>query len=777
MAHSSWQTLCAMEKHSNKKTKKQRQGSIQQTDTPYSRLYLIEDCAIGLLFCSVLLCFSTGVSVNFTLPKLIGLRICTLFLAGLWIYRIRKRDIQSIPRFILYSSIALGVWWIFSTFFALHTYTAIHGVYGRYNGLFTHVLWLILFFIFATLPASTKRMERILNLFIVSLIPVAFYAIAQFYDIDPMPWISLKGRSASTIGHPVMLSALMGLALPFVVTFLFQKKTLVQRISYGLICLIFIFTALSTLSRGPLIGIVLSCIFVIIINMKTSGMIKSKSIIIATVSLVLMVPILFVVLKGPAHVKSRITSGAEVEIRLIYFKTAMNIIKDYPFMGVGFENFRIIYPQYRMAEENRIARDILPTMVHNGYLQSAVTNGICGLMLYLAFLVAVILSLIRTSMRVQDTYKAMLLWAFIASIGGFLIQDLSGWLEISQTTFFWIILGLATAFSSHHAQQKIILTGKRLVATYATITVCCVFLLYLSLEAINRTWADSIIWKTKVYNKDITRKGIELPLIDALETLRGDFYYEDFVGLLYANKYNETSDEKFYKKAQDLFEKAYSHNPYDVYVLTHRIELEALAIRKGHVKKASSFVEKATEDVLVMDKHNPSVYHIVVMLRMAEGNTNDALQMLERSRTLAPESSKHFLMEGSVYLEMKKYEKALHAYSQAITYAEKERLASKWERKDRPRMPEWLSAQYGLFYIYMATRDYQRACTVMQEVIASFPDSSQHYVMIGDAYGMTGDIKKAKESFENALKRDPANPFAKKGYLKCIEILQRGHGR
>ncbi|MDD5243095.1 MAG: tetratricopeptide repeat protein, partial [Syntrophorhabdaceae bacterium] len=143
---------------------------------------------------------------------------------------------------------------------------------------------------------------------------------------------------------------------------------------------------------------------------------------------------------------------------------------------------------------------------------------------------------------------------------------------------------------------------------------------------------------------------------------------------------------------------------------------------------------------------------------------------------LAPESSKHFLLEGDVYHELKRYDKALHAYSQAITYAEKERLASKWERRGHPRMLTWLSAQYGLFYIYMATRDYQRACTVMQEVIASFPDNPRHYVMMGDAYGMTGDIKRAKESFEHALKRDPDNPFAKKGYSKCVEILQRGQG-
>ena len=765
-----------MEKHSNKKTKKQRQVSTQQTDTPYSRLYLIEDCVMGLLFLSVLLLFSTQVSVNFTLPKLVALRICTFCLAGLWIYRISKREVQPIPRVIFFSGICLGAWWIFSTFFALHAYTAIHGVHGRYNGLFTHVLWLVLFFIFATLPASTKRIERILNLFIGSLIPVALYAIAQFYNIDPMPWISLKGRSASTIGHPVMLSALMGLALPFAVTFLFQKKTLIQRISYGLICLIFIFTALSTLSRGPLIGIVISSIFIIAMNVKDKKVLQNKRVVFTILSFVILLSILFVVHGGPKNMLNRLKSSEEIEIRLIYFKTAFNIIRDYPFAGVGFENFRIIYPRYRMTEENRITRDILPTMVHNGYLQSAATNGILGIMLYLFFLGAVILSLIRTSMRAQDTYRSTLLWAFIASIAGFLIQDMSGWLEISQTTFFWIILGLAVAFSSHHAQQKIVLTGKRLVATYATVTVCCAFLLYLSLEAINRTWADSIVWKTKVYNKNITKKEIELPLIDALETLRGDFYYEDLAGMLYANKYNETSDERFYKKAQDLFEKAHADNPYDVYVLTHRIELEALAIRKGHVKKTSPFVEKATENVLVMDKNNPSVYRVVVMLRMAEGNSYSALEMLERSRILAPESSKHFLLEGDVYHELKRYDKALHAYSQAITYAEKERLANKWERRGHPRMLTWLSAQYGLFYIYMATRDYQRACTVMQEVIASFPDNPRHYIMMGDAYGMTGDIKRAKESFEHALKRDPDNPFAKKGYSKCVEILQRGQG-
>ncbi len=402
----------------------------------------IEDVVIGVLLFSVALLFSSGILVNFTLLKLVALRICTLCLFVLLIYRMKKDKIKPIPKPVLYSGVILGLWWIFSTFFALHKPTAIHGAYGRYNGLLTHETWLLMFFIIASMPMDIRRIERFLKLFIASLIIVSLYALVQFYGYDPLTVVMSHGRPASTIGHPVILSALIGLALPFVITFIFQKKSATERLCWGIIFLLFLVAAIMTFSRGPLIGIVISSIFVIVFNLKEVHLPKERYILMFS-SLILLFVISFSIYGDRDRIVRRIKSSAEIKTRMIFYKTALNIIKDHPLVGVGMENFIIIYPLYRLPEENEIAVDVMPTMVHNGYLQTALTNGIPALLLYLTFLAAIITPLIQTYMRQKDQYRKLLSIGFLASIFGFLIQDLTGWLEISLTTYFWFILGLA----------------------------------------------------------------------------------------------------------------------------------------------------------------------------------------------------------------------------------------------------------------------------------------------------------------------------------------------
>ena len=429
----------------NMKNRIKKMDKISKTGDPHvlnSNLNRIEDVVIGFLLFSVALLFSSGILVNFTLLKLVALRVCTLCLFVSWMYRIKKNVINPIPKHILYSGLILGVWWIFSTFFALHKPTAIHGVYGRYNGLLTHETWLLMFFIIASMPMDVRRIERFLKLFIASLIIVSLYALVQFYGYDPLTVVMLHGRPASTIGHPVILSALLGLALPFVITFLFQKKSTTERLLWGVVFSLFVFVLIATLSRGPLIAIGISSVLVIVFTLKELNLPKERYILMFS-SLILLFVIFFSTYGDRDRIVGRIKSSTEIKARMIFYKTSLNIIKDNPFVGIGMENFMIIYPLYRLPEENEIAIDVMPTMVHNGYLQTALTNGLPALLLYLTFLAAIITLLIQTYIRQKDQHRKLLLMGFLASIFGFLIQDLTGWLEISLTTYFWFILGLA----------------------------------------------------------------------------------------------------------------------------------------------------------------------------------------------------------------------------------------------------------------------------------------------------------------------------------------------
>lgn len=126
------------------------------------------------------------------------------------IIRFKKGLVIPIPVPLFYSGIALGFWWVFSTFFALHLQTALNGFYGRYNGLWQHLIFL--------------------------------------------------SRLVSFTGNAVPLAALLGLGVPFVLIFLLFQPGLKQRIFWGLILGILIFGMITTLSRGPWIASLMALI-------------------------------------------------------------------------------------------------------------------------------------------------------------------------------------------------------------------------------------------------------------------------------------------------------------------------------------------------------------------------------------------------------------------------------------------------------------------------------------------------------------------------------------
>jgi O-antigen ligase len=406
-------------KASSSKSSLKSSGRILFRSNP---VVLFEDTVIGLIFFSIALLLSTKNLVPFTLPKLVALRIGTLLLLVLAGYRLWKGQIWPVSKPILLAGASLGLWWIFSTFFAIHKPTALNGFFGRYNGLWTHEICLLLFLIIATMGVDPNRARRILLLFVAALVPVALYAVVQYFQLDPIPWSTRWERSVSTIGHGVTLAALLGMALPFILLFFIEAKTTLKK-SGWLICLLFFIWAMgSTLSRGPWVGTFIASMIVVISRLKPRNtnwpLSRDKTLTRFSASVLkkwgrpgrffyIVIFLLaffsgfFLISGGGQKIAARFKTFTDLKMdtsfygRLLYSQAALKGIKDYPLVGIGFENFRNIYPRYRLAEDNEIFTDTIPTMVHNGYLQIALENGIPGLALYLTLVAFVLIHLIR----------------------------------------------------------------------------------------------------------------------------------------------------------------------------------------------------------------------------------------------------------------------------------------------------------------------------------------------------------------------------------------------
>ncbi len=729
----------------------------------FDRLTLLEDAVFCLFFFSLALAFTTSIQVHFTLPKLVSLRVCTLFILLLWIYRLSKGHIKALPKPVLFTGFALGLWWAFSSFFALHKYTALHGVYGRYNALLNHEIYLLLFFVIATMPMDTERIRRIAMIFVSALIPVTIYAFFQYHGFDFIPWP--QGRPASTIGNPVILGAVLGLAVPFILMFFLQSLGKGVRhwsvYFWGATLLIFLYTVFTTFSRGPLLGAICSSAIVFVMS-RNRRSINWKKVGIAFAIICILGSITFA---ANYKMASRLGESSGLYARLIYYRAALDGLKGHVLTGVGFENYRIIFPRFRPVEDNIYHKDTIPTMVHNGYLQTALTNGVPALVLYLAVLFLVLAWLTRTFRKSTDRNVRLLCAGFTGSIVGYMVQDLTGWLEIALTPFFWVVLGLGVALCLENTEKRPISGWGRNIG-YCLGFLCAIGLLVLIYDATNRVYADRLFWKSQTMDATRGWPEIESNIADGLASVPGDFYYEDMAGLLYLKRFNMTGDPKAYRQGVEALEKAHSHNPFDVYVLLHRIDLEMVALRRGTIREAARSVETSVDDLLLADKNNPTVYEAAARLRLAEKRFDDALALIKKAEVLRPDP-KYFLFEADVSHARSDVEGASAAYRKVVSQTEKQ----------SPLPPEWASAKLGLTYMLITKHDLNGALNEVNTLIEGFPGMIEAYVARGDIYGGLGLFEKSKESFETALKMDPQNPYARMGLGQIEKLAPKTAGK
>jgi tetratricopeptide (TPR) repeat protein/O-antigen ligase len=788
--------------HSSKKRKNihKKEALLRETvNSPVSSYSfiksdtIIEDFILGFLFFTVALSFSTSIQAQFTLPKVVALRIGTLLLVIFWIYRIKKCETRVIPRFIFFAGIALGFWWIITTIFALHKYTALNGIYNRYAGFWNYGTYLLIFYVVSSVPMTIKRVENILHLFVMAMLPVSLLAILQYYQIDLFAWLRPVSRSYSTIGSPVPLASLFGLALPFILAFLLRKTDLKSKFYWGILFLIFLIAIMSTKSIGPWIGSFVSIAVVIIFNLV------GKQIKIRTAVLLILLYAMFLfgfsslefgkpdrpvdsqgvssvfnqelereranTVEGRLRHIADTTPGSSLGQRLVFYNTALNIIKDYPIFGVGFDNFRIIYSRYRLQEHNVIYKDysnsdIVPERVHNEFLNIALNIGIVGLVLYLTFIFAILYLLTRKYKSSVEKEMKLLSIAFVAAIAGFLIQDLSGWCgsEVAVAPFLWIVFALAINFCCEDSRNMNLMKWKR-VGCYIFAAFCCVILIFLIVDVVKRMQADRLFLKAKSLSLDSEWDEIKSSVSKGLGVNSNDFHYEDSAGILYTKRLGTTNDVEAYKKGAEILEKAYSHNPFYADILLHRIGLESFALKRKIINDPSIFTERAINALVEMDKNNPAVYQVISELKVSEGKYSEASKYFEKVKAWRGGGVYYYLLEGDIHVGLKRYKDAIISYEKAISVI-----------NDTDTRSVVIKQKLALAHI--ETKNYVKALEVIKSVLEYFPYHVNSYVIMGRIYILTNNIEKAKEALKMALKIKPGNLSAESLLRQIDEYLK-----
>jgi Flp pilus assembly protein TadD/O-antigen ligase len=782
-------------------------------------LLLLERVVWAAFLLLIALQFSTSLEVQFTLPKLLWLRVIAPLIVVLWMIRFLRNGIRPIPTSILAAVGVLVAWWTFTTFFAVDLPVAMQGMHGRYNGLLNHLILVVLFLVVASTAASQEEIEGLLTLFVLALVPVALYALVQNLGFDPIVWPN--PRPGSTIGHPVPLAAILALATPLALARFTTETAGLKRWTWAAILLLFLIAIASTLSRGPWAGLIVAMGVVLVAAVdrrmllvrsdpqkawiRGSGPVGRWVVLAAAVeqgilelrrrpirewvrgdargfAIVAVIVLMVLGLAWPQSVRrltARMTALAHLQAdpsfmnRFVYFTAAGRMWLDHPVVGTGFENFGLLYPRYRPVEGEEVPSDELPTMVHNGYLQMAVTNGLPALAIYLVLVSLIVVLVWRTCWRTavrapaSVTPRELVIGAaIVGGIAGYLVQDLSGWEEISLSVFFWTLLGVAVAFStsvSRVATWRPRGIGRLAVCLSAVAVTGAIAAL--ALPTLRELLADELFFRSQSLDVSRDWSQIEENVTAGFRLVPDDAYYEDVAGVLYLKRLRTSGDRRTYVDAATLLERAAEKNSFDPYVLIHRIDLETLALNQKVVSGLSPSAAGMVERLVGMDRNNATVHESVARLRLAEGKADEALVSIRRAQMLRPHHSRYHMIEGDALRLLGNKAGAGDAYrAEAVLLA-------------NPADPDWVTAENKLILALYETGRTQDAVAEALTALARAPSNGIGHTLLGIAYLKMGKADAARSAFMKALVIDPSSAAAQQGIREVEQIAPRSNSK
>jgi O-antigen ligase len=582
----------------------------------------------GLFFFMLFLACSPELDSKFSLPKLLVLGLGVFTFSLLAIARRSKAPALLLP------ALALGGWWIVSTPFALHVPTALNGEYDCNNGLWTHLCCLSLFVASAMIPRDTQSVGRIIALLVAAIVPVAAINIMEATGLSA---IGLK--EVSTLGDRVAASALMNFAIPFVVIALVRARHWGIKAGLGCLLAVFLYSEFLSWGRGAWAGLVVAMLVVLF------GMSHSKARWRALLMPLAGMPLLAVLAAwlnpGVAERFASLTRLAQDEAlsqRFIYYRAALRALLEHPVTGIGFENFRNSYPSYRAAEDINFFKDIIPTMVHNGYLEIALNNGIPALLLYLALVVGVLYRLGRQLSR--DAGQSDLPLGMLAALSAYLVQDLSGWLTLGLAPVFWIMLGLAVNQTAELGPPN----AKRLVAGY--FGAMLVLSLYLLGNGYFRLIADARLFEAQALAAGARWGDAEILVGQALSSHPADSRSEMIAGQIYSQRYLSSHDPLAYAKSRELLEVSYNHNRFERMRLINIVALETLAFELGQLSAPSDFARMALTVLSKTDNDNPDFHEFKAKYFAVQGRFVEALDAIREARRQAPQEQRFRVREA-----------------------------------------------------------------------------------------------------------------------------------
>lgn len=255
---------------------------------------------------------------------------------------------------------------------------------GTVRGALSLCAVMLIYFLASNLVVNRRIADNVIRTVIASSIPVAIYAIIQYFafpDVHP-EWIdpafagSISARAGATFANPNVYSVFLLAVIIFCALYFFDKSDSKRHLFYGLPLALNLFALVLTWTRGAWLALVLSMLTVAVIKSR-----RCPKILLIFILLIPIVPMMI-----PESITQRFLSifnlsDTSIASRLSIWRSSLRLFTENIFGGVGIGESAFREEFLKYAEDS-----VTAPHSHNLFLQIGCEMGIFALVLFLQLL-------------------------------------------------------------------------------------------------------------------------------------------------------------------------------------------------------------------------------------------------------------------------------------------------------------------------------------------------------------------------------------------------------
>ena len=316
------------------------------------------------------------------------------------------------------------------------------GTYARNTGFLAYLSLSIMFL--ASAIMTTSRFIKLL--LIAALVTFTFnviFGLIQYLGLDPFDWSTPYSPIIGTFGNPNFISAFLGMGIGLSTVLLFSKefsknlKFLLLLVILGAYFLIYESNSIQGLIVVAISYSVIAMTYLHTYSKNLKINIPFYFFIFTSFTLAIM----GMLQKGPF---SSFFYKPSVTYRGDYWRAGFEMMKDYPFFGIGLDSYGDWYRQYRTFEAiERRGPSAVTDSAHNVFFDISTTAGIPAL---IAYIVIVSLAL-RTVYKRIKSLKSFdpIFVAILVMWLGYLAQSVISINNLALAIWGWVLPGFLIA--------------------------------------------------------------------------------------------------------------------------------------------------------------------------------------------------------------------------------------------------------------------------------------------------------------------------------------------